>query len=184
LERVAEALMLALHAYPFLLMGGGMTFVGLLAVGPRKDIPELWICLPAGLALLGVFAGLSYWLCWRLPRLTVARFAFYGSEVVIESLARGCFSVPTSALRSVTDFRGRRGLLGWWLRFTGIGSVFLHAATPNAWQLIQELTPHVDRKPAEQGAAVGGGVAGRIRAWQSRKAAAAARGVMPTRRCE
>jgi hypothetical protein len=74
--------MLALHAYPFLLMGGGMTLVGLLAVGPRKDIPELWICLPAGLALLAVFAGLSYWLWWRLPRLTVTRFAFDGSQVV------------------------------------------------------------------------------------------------------
>lgn len=142
--------MVALHAYPFLLMGGGLTFVGLLALGPRKDIAELWICLPAGLTLLGVFAGLSYWVWWRLPRLTVTRFAFDGSEVMIGSLARGCVSVPTSALRSVTESRGRRELLGWWLRFTGIGSVFLHAATPNAWQLIQAITPRADLKPLEQ----------------------------------
>jgi hypothetical protein len=138
-DRVVEALMLAAHAYPFLLMGGGMTFVGLLAVGPRKDISELWICLPAGLALLGVFAGLPYWVWWRVPRLTVTRFAFDGSVVVIEAPARGCFTVPTRALRSMSESCGRRGLLGWWLRFEGVGTVFLHVSTPNAVQLVQEV---------------------------------------------
>lgn len=93
--------MLAVFASPFLLMGGGLTLVGLLAVGPRKDNPELCICLPAGLALLGTFAGLAYWMFWRFPRLNITRFAYDGAEVV--------------------------------------GSVFLHAATPNSWQLVEQL---------------------------------------------
>jgi hypothetical protein len=132
---------------------GGQVLTGLLAVGPRKDIPELWICLPAGLALLGVFAGLAYWLWWRLPRLTVTRFAFDGPEVVIETPARGCFTVPARALRSLSESRGRRGLPGWWLRFEGVGAVFLHAGTPNAAQLIQELQAVATRDRAEPAAA-------------------------------
>ncbi len=149
-HRVAEALAVAAHAYPFLLMGGGLTFVGLLAVGPRrKDIPELWICLPAGLALLGVFAGIGYWVWWRLPRLTVTHFAFDGSKVVVETPAYGCSVQPVSTLRSITESRGRRGVLGWWLRFEGVGSVFLHAQTPNGCQLVEQLRVHPKRSDAE-----------------------------------
>jgi hypothetical protein len=142
IERVVVTLMLAAHAYPLLLMGGAMTFAGLLALGPRKDIRELWICLPAGLALLGVFLGLAYWLSWRKPRLTITRFAYDGSEVAIEAPARGCFMSLVGDLRSVVEEHGRHGLLGWWLKFEGIGWVYLDAATPNAMQLMQEIRPH------------------------------------------
>ncbi|QDU23469.1 hypothetical protein [Urbifossiella limnaea] len=145
LDRLAEAALVVSVAFPLLLMGGGMILVGLLAVGPRrKDSPELWICLPAGLAILGVFVGIGYWQWWRLPRLTVTRFAFDGAEVVIEAPARGCVTRPVGALRSLTESRGRRGLLGWWVRFDGAGWVFLHGATPNAWQLVDQLRPHVE----------------------------------------
>jgi hypothetical protein len=134
-------------------MGGGLTFVGLLAIGPRKDIPELWICLPAGLALLAVFAGISYWLWWRLPRLTISRFAFDGAGLVIETLAHGCSVHPLGALLSVTESRSRRRSLGWWLKFEGVGSVFLHALTPNGRQLVKQLRIHHQRRDAEPAAA-------------------------------
>lgn len=140
-QRIVEALLLALHAYPFLLMGGAMTFVGLLAIGPRKDIPELWICLPAGLALLSVFAGQAYWQWWHLPRKTVTRFVFDGSQLFIESPAQGCFAKSIQDLGSVQESRGRRKLLGWWLRFRDDGAVFLHAEMPNARELVQSLYP-------------------------------------------
>ena len=142
LVSVAETLMLAAHASPLLAMGGAMTFVGLLALGPRKDIHELWICLPAGLALLGVFIGLAYWLLWPKPRLTVVRFAYDGSGLAIEAPARGCFTSLVGDLRSVVEDRGR----GWWLKFEGIGWVYLDAATPNAMQLMQEIRPHASRQ--------------------------------------
>lgn len=154
-ERAAEALLVVAVAHPLLLMGGGMVFVGLLAIGPRKDIPELWICLPGGLALIGTFAGIAYWQWCRLPSLTVTRFAFDGSNLVIEAPARGCFTRAVGDLQAVTESRGRRGLLGWWLRFKGVGSVFLHVATPNAGQLVQEVTPRAGCPDAAPGTFLG-----------------------------
>lgn len=146
LEGVAMTLLLAVAAFPFLLMGGMMTLVGLLALGPRRrDIPELWICLPAGLALLGVFAGVGYWLIWGLPRRTITRFAFDGVEMVLVVPAHGCITRPIAALRSVTESHGRRRLLGWWLRFDGARAVFLCVATPNAPQLVDNLKSVLDR---------------------------------------
>src|SRR5215469_1184265 len=56
------------YLLPWALMAGGLILVGILALGPRKkDIPELWICLPAGLALLATFIGLPWWLEGRSP---------------------------------------------------------------------------------------------------------------------
>lgn len=139
-RRIVEAAHLAVHAYPLLLMGGGLCYVGLLAIGPRrKDIFELWIFLPAGLALVGIYVGIGYWLWWRLPRLTLTRFEFDGSELLIEVPSRDPFSVPIRDLSSLTESRGRRRLLGWWLRFDGMSSVFLDVATDNAVSLIDEL---------------------------------------------
>ena len=128
-------------------MGGGLVFVGLLALGPRKDVPDLWICLPAGMALLGVFFGVAIWNAWLLPRTTVTKFAFDESELVIETPARGCSTHPISDIRSIRESRGRRRLLGWWLRFDGAGRVFLHADTPNAARLARKLTSAIgDRR--------------------------------------
>jgi hypothetical protein len=146
LASVVETLLLAAHVYPFLLMGGAMTLAGLLALGPRKDMRGLWVCLPAGLVLLGLFAGLAYYLTWRMPRLTVTRFAYDGSEIAIEAPARGCFMSSVEDLRSVAEAHGRSRLLGWWLKFEGIGWVYLDAATPNAAELVQEIRHYAERK--------------------------------------
>jgi hypothetical protein len=146
LESVVETLFLTVHVYPFLLMGGALTLAGLLALGPRKDIRGLWVCLPAGLALLGLFAGVAYYLMWRMPRLTITRFAYDGFEIAIEAPARGCFMSSVDDLRSVAEAHGRSRLLGWWLKFEGVGWVYLDAATPNAAEFVQEIRPYAERK--------------------------------------
>ena len=157
IQRLAEVVTVAAFASPFLMMGGGLTFVGLLALGPRKDLPELWVCLPAGLALLGVFAGMSYRLGWRLPRLTVTRFQFDGTKLVIETPARGCVTLPAHAVLSVSEYRVRRRwrgrrLLGWWIRLADVGPVFLDVATSNAGQLVEQLKALPRHPDAEPGA--------------------------------
>jgi hypothetical protein len=75
----ASCLVLA-FLIPWLVRGVGSTLVGLLALGPRRgDIPELWVCLPAGAGLLLLVGGVLYSYFWRLPRLTIARFACDGT---------------------------------------------------------------------------------------------------------
>jgi hypothetical protein len=141
LDRVSDAAVLLMYASPFPMMGGAMTWVGLLAIGPRKDIRELWICLPGGLALLGFFGALVYWIAWRIPRLTVTRFAYDGVQLALEVPARGRFARTADELQTVVEKRSRHRLLGWWLKFEGSGAVFLNAETPNAAELVQLLGP-------------------------------------------
>lgn len=144
---MAQVLLLGVAAFPFLVMGGGLILVGLLALGPRRDISELWFCLPAGLALLGAFFGVAVWNVWLLPRRTITRFAFDDFELVIETPARGCSTHPVSDIQSIRESRGRRRVVGWWLRIEGAGSVFLLADTPNGAQLARILASAIgDRK--------------------------------------
>jgi hypothetical protein len=155
--RIAEAVIVVAFMSPFLGMGGGLTLLGVLALGPRKDIPELWICLPAGIALLLLCGGLLYWALWRVPRRTITRFAFDGSELVFEAPARGCVTRPIGALRSVVEERGRRGggLRGWWLKFEGVAWVYLTRSMPNAESLVGQIGSLVGYKTAEPAPSAG-----------------------------
>jgi hypothetical protein len=157
LDRVASMVVYLAFMSPFLLMGAGMVLVGGLALGPRKDIPELWICLPAGLSLLGVFLPILWWAAWRVPALTVTRFALDGAELVVETPARGALTRPVEALRAITEERGPRGrgLRGWWLWFEGAGWVHLTRDTPQAAALVGRLKASLDHKHAAPAPAPG-----------------------------
>src|SRR4051812_6012435 len=88
--RAAGSVLLALFLTPWLLLGAGCCLVGLMALGPRRDdIPELWVCLPAGVVLLLVAGLMLYWVLWRWPRLTIARFELDGDAVVTVTLWHG-----------------------------------------------------------------------------------------------
>jgi hypothetical protein len=158
-DRVLRAVVYSAFMAPWLLMGAGSALVGALALGPRTDIPELWVCLPAGLALLSVFGTLLWWCVWRVPALTVMRFALDGTELVVTTPARGAVACPVGAVRGVTEERGRRGrkLCGWWVRFAGVGSVYLTVDTPQAEALVLRLSAHLGHKHAEQYAGADGG---------------------------
>ena len=70
-----EVVLVFVFLTPWFLMGTGSTVVGLMALGPlRKDNPDLWICLPAGLSLLLLVVVFGYQFFWRLPRQSVAKF--------------------------------------------------------------------------------------------------------------
>jgi hypothetical protein len=144
-ERVALAVLALLFASPLLLMGGGMILVSVLALGPRRDIPELWICLPAGFALLGAFAIALYHALIGVPGRTVTRFCLDGYELVLVTPQLGCFTFPICEVRSVCGVHSRRACAGrkpkgWWLRLEHFGWVYLASHTPNAGLLISRLS--------------------------------------------
>jgi hypothetical protein len=143
--RLIHAVIYMVFFSPFLLIGGGMLLVGVLALGPRKDFAELWICLPAGLALLGFIGYFIYQEFWRVPSLTVTRFAFNGDELELAMRARRMVIRPADVVCEITEQRGvrGRGLLGWWLRLDGSGRVYLDRSTSNAEALIDQLRPIV-----------------------------------------
>lgn len=144
-EQLALAVLALLFASPLLLMGGGMTLVGVLALGPREDIRELWICLPAGVTLLGAIAAALYYALIRVPGLTVTRLCLDGCDLVLETPQFGCLTFPSCHVRSVCEVRRRRARAGrkpkgWWLRIEPVGWVYLDSHTPNAGLLISQLS--------------------------------------------
>lgn len=129
---------------PWLLVGGGMIVVGILALGPRKDIAELWICLPGGLAMLGLLAAAIYYAFVWLPALTICRFSFDGQKLVLATPKYCHISTTIGDLRSLTEARNRRSgtgrkLKGWWLRLDSVGLVYLSRQTENAELLVSQL---------------------------------------------
>jgi hypothetical protein len=130
---------------PWILMGAGSTLVGLLALGPRRaDLGELWIGLPAGLALLLVVGVFLYSYMWRVPRLTITHFEFDGATLTCVTRRDGTVTHPAAELRSVLEERGRRGrgLLGWWLKFQHSRWLYLSRDTSNAEELVREIGRH------------------------------------------
>jgi hypothetical protein len=131
---------LGLYLLPWAVMSGGLILVGLLALGPRKDIPELWICLPAGLALSAVLIGLPLWL-WRRTPPGIHRFEYDGSRLAYTVDAGGLAqSRPVGDIATVCEWRSRRrGLLGYRIIFRDGGSVILSRQVKNADELSAAL---------------------------------------------
>jgi hypothetical protein len=132
---------LGLYLLPWALMSGGLILVGILALGPRKkDIPELWICLPAGLALFAAFLGLPLWL-WRRSPPWIQRFEYDG-EILTYALDAGrpVESHPVEDIAAVSDYyRRRQGLVGCQITFRDGTSVILSRRVTHADQLYAAL---------------------------------------------
>jgi hypothetical protein len=67
LVRVLILMLARLVLTPWVLMAGGLLFVGIGSLF-RKDWEELRICLPAGIALSSLLVGVPLWLWLRSPR--------------------------------------------------------------------------------------------------------------------
>jgi len=81
------------------LKGADLTWVGVLSLGPRKGIPELWICLPAGLILLLVIQGIVWWATIWLPRHTIVHFALRVEDLGLETKVHGTFFAQLGILK-------------------------------------------------------------------------------------
>ena len=143
-ERFLRLMILArlgLYLLPWALMAGGLMLVGILALGPRKkDIPELWICLPAGLALLAAFIALPLWLRRRSPP-WIQRFEYDG-EILTYALDAGrpVERHPAGDIVAVSDYYRRgQGLVGYQITFRDGTRVILSRRVTRADQLYASL---------------------------------------------
>lgn len=147
---LARVLLIRAAFSPLTLMGAGLTWVGVLSLGPRKDIPELWICLPAGLILLLVIQGIVWWATVSLPRRTVLRFVQDGKDLAFETKAHGSFICSIRYIGEVTEARSRNGRVsGWWIHIKSRGVVFLDAKTTHCRVLLNQLSSSANAKPNE-----------------------------------
>jgi hypothetical protein len=126
---------------PWALMCCGLILVGAMALGPiKKDIPELWICLPAGLALLGALVGVPLWLWWRSPP-WVWYFAHDGALLFYRAgRGREVRSRPLAEISEVAGYTVRgQGVIGYRITFRDGGSVILSRRVTGADELAEEL---------------------------------------------
>jgi hypothetical protein len=126
---------------PWFAIGGGLILVGLMALGPRrKDFPELWICLPAGLALLAVFIGVPLWL-WRKLPIWVQHFEYDG-HVLSYTVAAGR-PVESRSVADIVEMSGfyqrGRGLVGYRIKFREEKAIIVSRQVANADQLYAAL---------------------------------------------
>jgi energy-coupling factor transporter transmembrane protein EcfT len=129
---MCEYVIVFVFLIPWFLMGAGSLLVGLLALGPRRaDLAELWICLPAGLALLLLVGVVLYIHFWRTPRLTISHFEFDGSTLKCVTPGNGALLRNGVALGA--------GCWGWWLKFENGRWVYLSRCTQNAEQLVRQV---------------------------------------------
>jgi hypothetical protein len=142
LVRVLLLVVLRLVLAPWLLLAGGLLYVGIGSLF-RKDGDDLWICLPAGLALSAVLVGIPLWLWCRSPRwVHEFRYAEGFFEYVTRPGTPPEFR-PVSEIESATELRDGRAE-GYLIRFRDGGKVALSRRVTNADQLYaalhQELT--------------------------------------------
>jgi hypothetical protein len=124
---------------PWILMALGTCVVGLSALGPRRDeFRGLWFCLPGGLFMLSLIGYFQYWAFWHHPGQQVKRFEFDGEMLTLVTRKYGEVCRPAKDLRSVVDQRSRNWN-GWWLKFEGLGWLFLTRDTLNAEELVRYL---------------------------------------------
>lgn len=105
LHGVAGGLGAALAA-PWLLLAAGLIAFGAVAAADPRRWGELWVCLPAGLALaaaIGWFAAQVYWV---RPRSTISAWEFDGETLRFETPA-GRFEQPAAEIRSISGGRRR-----------------------------------------------------------------------------
>jgi hypothetical protein len=140
-QTLLTAAVLLLFLAPWFAIGGGMSVVGALALGPRPDIADLWMLLPTGLFLVGFAAYFVYRTVYEIPRRTVTAFRYAGAVLEYHTAEPGSpFTRRASDLASIRPIvaRGAR-LRGHVLRFRDGRRAYLWRDMPNLGELVARL---------------------------------------------
>lgn len=96
----------ALLAAPWLLLSAGLMAFGAFAAADPRRWGELWVCLPAGLALAGGIGWFAAQIYWVRPRAVVFAWEFDGETLRYQTPA-GSFMQPVAEIRSIVGGRRR-----------------------------------------------------------------------------
>jgi hypothetical protein len=121
---------------PFFMLGVMCIMVGLLALD-RGD-KDLLVCLPAGVAIIGVMVGAPFLVRWLYP--PIARFEYDGAAFT--HWRRWDADPVTHAvhqIKSTFPCTTRRGVWGYMVKFHDRSRVFVNRAMPNAEALYRQL---------------------------------------------
>jgi hypothetical protein len=139
--RAVWLILLVVFIVPWILIGAGLIWVGILDLVRASQLGELWFCLPVGVLILGILGYVLYSGLYRTPRRTILEFRYadgkleYRTHETVEIRAR-----PTSEIREVRAMGGAKGRTrNYFIRFQDGECVLLNVCTQNADVLVQEL---------------------------------------------
>jgi hypothetical protein len=135
---------------PWVVIGAGLIWVGILGLFRPAGLGELWFCLPVGVVMLSILGYLLYSGLYRTPRRTILEFRYadgvfaYRTQETLEMRSR-----PASELREVRAMgEAKGGTRNYFIRFQNGECMFLNVCTENADLLVQDLRQQLQESAA------------------------------------